>query len=252
MFEKKEEELFSKRLIELSNLAYKKGMPCYTDFLNLNELNIYHTVKHKLAPVHVNIWGGFEHAERKIICFCDTNDSPEFPIKIIKIEPVHPKYKDMLSHRDYLGAVLNLGMERSKVGDIIVEEEGNAYLFCNTIMAALILEQLEKIKHTMVTCSLVSDIEFNYEPKFKEITKSVSSIRLDTILSAAYHTSRSSLTSLISGKKVFVNGKLIESNSFFMKEDDVISVRGYGKFIYKGINSQTKKGRYSITILKYI
>lgn len=252
MFEQKEEELFCKRLIELSNIAYQKGISCYTNFLNLNELNLFDTIKNKLAPVGIKLWGGFEYAERKIICFYDnTNNSIDFPIKTIKIEPVHQKYKDVLSHRDYLGAILNLGIERCKVGDIVIEES-NAYLFCDVVMSTLIVDQLERVKNTMVICSIIDDIEYNIVPKFQEVSGTVSSIRLDAILSVAYRTSRSSITSLISGKKVYVNNRLIQSNSYVIKEEDIISVRGYGKFIYKGINSQTKKGRYSITVLKYI
>ena len=93
---------------------------------------------------------------------------------------------------------------------------------------------------------------WNYEPRTKEITGTVSSIRLDSMLSLAFGSSRSKLVTLIEAGKVYVNGKLITSNGYQLKEDDIISVRGLGRFQYKQVMSQTKKGRYYVTIHLYI
>jgi RNA-binding protein YlmH len=103
----------------------------------------------------------------------------------------------------------------------------------------------------MVSTAIIDRRDFDYKPKFQEIVGTVSSVRLDSILSVAFHTSRSSLTGLIEGGKVFVGGKVILSNSYTLKENDVVSVRGLGKFIYVGTSYQTKKGRYSVKILLY-
>ena len=91
-----------------------------------------------------------------------------------------------------------------------------------------------------------------FKPNLEEIHGTVSSIRLDSILSVAFHTSRSSLTGLIAGGKVYVNSRLTESNSYTLKEGDVVSVRGMGKFIFKEAGDQTKKNRYKVTLLKYV
>lgn len=249
----KEETLFCKRLTELSQFAYQKNLCYYTDFLNLNELNLFYQTKQTFAPTLTKIWGGFEDAERVMVCFY-TNSSfqkPEFPIEVIRVQSSNQKFCDALTHRDYLGAILNLGIERSKIGDILVEETG-AYLFCNKTICSFILDYLTKIKHTNIKCSIVSFQNQQFEPNLQKISGTISSIRLDAILSVAYQSSRTGLTSLISNGKVFVNGRMVESNSYSLKEGDIVSTRGYGRFRYEGINHQTKKGRYSITIMKYI
>ena len=89
-------------------------------------------------------------------------------------------------------------------------------------------------------------------PEYKEISGSISSERLDAIVALAFQTSRSSIVSLIAGGKVYVNGKLIESNAYSIKDGDVISVRGHGKFKYNGIKNTTRKGRLTATVLRYI
>lgn len=94
--------------------------------------------------------------------------------------------------------------------------------------------------------------EFHYVPKVEEIKGSISSVRLDSLLALAFHSSRSKLVAFIEGGKVFVNGKLITSNGYQIKENDIISVRGLGRFRYTETISQTKKGRYYVTIELYI
>ena len=93
---------------------------------------------------------------------------------------------------------------------------------------------------------------FFYEPKVREITGTAASVRLDSLLSLAFGASRSSLTGLIEGGKVFVNGRLVTSNGYQPKEGDLVSVRGMGRFRLQGIGGQSKKGRSYVTLLKYI
>ena len=119
-------------------------------------------------------------------------------------------------------------------------------------MAPFISENLTRIRHTTVSVSQVELGEFHYEPQYKEITGTVASVRLDRLLSMAFGASRSSLTGLIEGGKVFVNGKLVTSNGYQPKEGDLISVRGMGRFRYQGGGGQSKKGREYVTLLRYI
>lgn len=253
MLHDKEETFLKKRLMELANLADRKGIPFYTDFLNLNEQTILHSIERQFGTTLVKEDGGYELAERKLFAFesPDSYSEEPFPITIIKIEVKHVKYSDNLTHRDYLGAILNLGIDRTKVGDIIVDYPV-AYVFCKNEIAAFITETLEKIKHTQVKCSIIEKQDFQIQPKFEEIRKTVSSIRLDAIIALAFQGSRSSLSGLITGEKVFVNGKMISSNSYVLKEGDIVSVRGHGKFRFQEIQTQTKKGRTYVLLQKYI
>lgn len=248
----KEDLLLQRHLLDMANTAYNKGICMYSDFLNLNEQNLFYSLKNELSGIRCFTSGGFRDAERKMICFCGKDECEDisYPISCIKVEPVNKKFSDSLTHRDFLGAVLNLGLDRSKIGDILINEN-EGYLFVHSTISEFIIDQLGKVKHTVIHCSLVDSIDFHYQPRLKEITGTVSSVRLDSVLSIAFQGSRSSLSGLIEGGKVFVGGKLILSNSYTLKENDVVSVRGYGKFIYAGTSYQTKKGRYSVKVLLY-
>lgn len=252
----KEEQILRKHLLDQANAAYNRGICMFSDFLNLNEQNIFLSLKQDLPRIKYFTYGGFSDAERKILCFCgdDSKENIEeidFPIRCIKIVPVNAKFSDTLNHRDFLGAVLNLGLDRGKIGDILINDN-EGFLFTHDQITDFITEQLVKIKHTMVVCEQINQEFFDYQPKLKEIVGTVSSIRLDSILSVAFGSSRSSLTGLIEGGKVYVGGKLVLQNSYTLKDNDVVSVRGLGKFIFSGTSYQTKKGRYSVKILLYI
>lgn len=248
----KDEHFLESRLLELAQKCYHKNIYTYSDFLNLNEQNIFNTILSKLPPISYKLVGGNIYAERKIIVFIpdETYYSYELPISIVKIEPLNLKFGEILSHRDYLGAILNLGIDRSKIGDILICEK-IAYLYVLDSMVDFVIENLVRIKHTSVMCSLhpMEDIEIT--PEFSEITGSVNNIRLDAVISLAFGESRSSIVNYIQDAKVFVNGKLITSNGYTLKEDDIISVRGLGRFIYKEHINITKKGRNLIKILRY-
>ena len=261
----KEEELLIKRIQDLAKIADLKCMTTFSDFLNLNEQNILHQTLQKFPWIHCETSGGYEGAERQIAAFVPdalsyriedvSSDSgfPSFswPISCIRIEPLNLKFAEPLSHRDILGALMHLGIERSRMGDIAVCEN-QFYLFCHESMASLICSELTRIRHTSVRCITTNASDFVYTPKTKEMTGSVASIRLDALMAVAFQSSRSSLLSLISDGKVFVNGKMVVSNGHTLKPEDIVSVRGYGKFRYDGMAGTTKKGRCSVTVQKYI
>lgn len=255
----KDKQLLEKRLIELSRTAYHRDIITYSDFLNLNELNILHSLpKDKLYTSYVT-FGGYDLAERQMAAFLPDAlsfsgmdvESLGFPFSAVSIEPLHEKYSQALTHRDYLGAILNLGIERSKSGDILVEGN-NAVLFIHSGLGDFLQEELTRVKHTSVKLCKVNLNDYQYSPRFEEVKGTVASVRLDSLLSLAFSASRTKLGGLIEGAKVFVNGRLMTTNSYQVKEEDIISVRGMGKFKYKGILSRTKKNRIFVIIHKYI
>ncbi|WP_310603888.1 YlmH family RNA-binding protein [Anaerosporobacter sp.] len=249
----KEEQLLCKRLKELAFSTFNKGFTTYSDFLNLNELNLLLSMKKELPPVEIDLYGGYEDAERKMVCFYQPMKDYDrtFPIHCIKIAPRNEKFSDALTHRDFLGALLNLGIERYTIGDIIIKNK-EGYVFCNDKMCHYIVENLTRIKHTDVRCTQDDNLMITMTPQFQEIRGTVASVRLDAVLALAFNGSRSSLSNLIPAGKVFVNSRLIESISYTLNEGDVVSVRGYGKFIYQEQQNQTKKGRYFVVLKKYI
>ena len=246
------EELFKKRMLELSKKSYYRGILTYSDFLDLNEQNILHSLSFLDTGVQVLLFGGYETAERQMAAFvsdafCCKED---YPIACIKISPLNKKFSDALTHRDYLGSILNLGIERCKIGDILVEEDG-AFVFCYTSMADFLIDEVCRIKHTPVKAERITEESQLPTPKREEISGTVASPRLDSVIGLAFHTSRSSMISYIESGKVFINGKSVVSNGYVLKEGDIVSVRGKGKFQFHSVTSKTKKNRYQVILYKY-
>lgn len=249
----KEEHFLKNRFLELANTAYDRNIYTYTDFLNINEISILKSFIKELPPVNLTLSGGNPYAERQVAIFApeDIYYTENPPITTIEIAPINSKYADTLSHRDFLGAILNLGITRSKIGDIFVRNN-LAYVYCIEDIADYIVENLKKIRHTLISCRIYVDDSVTISPELKEITGTIANIRLDSLIATAFGSSRSSIISFIEGGKVFVNGKLVTSNGYAVKDNDIISVRGKGRFIYNGTKGITKKGRNLISISLYI
>lgn len=244
------ELLLSRRFMELGNMSYQRGIPFFSDFLTLNEQDILNQVMSKMPPICVKTIGGYHLAERKIAAFYP--DEAFFgvqPIVCLSIVPLNQKFAEELTHRDYLGSLMNLGIERSVLGDIVMGEQG-AYLFCHEKISEFVIQELVRIRHTPVMAS-ICEFDEAVAVKKEEITGFVASLRLDAILSLVTKLSRSKVIGYIEEAKVFVNGKLITTNSYNLKENDIISVRGIGKFQYKSVSGTSKKGRQFVTIDKY-
>ena len=174
----------------------------------------------------------------------------DFPVKCIKIEPISKKFAENLTHRDILGSVMNLGIKRSETGDIIVGEN-EAYLFCTAKMSDYICSEITRVRHTVVSCTVTNDIPEKFNDEKTETEIQASSERIDVIISKVFRISRNTCIVLFKEKKIFVNGKNCENNSYVLKENDRVSVRGFGKFIFKNKKGTTRKGNKIIIIEKF-
>lgn len=254
MNNQEEEILLKKRFMDLSRLADKRDIVTFSNFLNLNEINQFFQIAPELST-HYQLSGGYEFAERQMAAFIPDALSYvqdwNFPISCLKFVPSNPRFAEELTHRDILGALMSLGIERSKIGDIKIDE-GVYYVFCVEELSDYLLDSLVSIRHTAVRGEKVDAGSHHIEQKFEEISGIVSSNRLDNLVTFLTGKARAKSVSLIQGQKVFVNEKIILSNSHECKENDVISIRGYGKFIFQGCSGETKKGRVKINIKKYL
>lgn len=248
----KEEQLFRKRMQELARTAYNRDVPVHTDFLNLNEQAVFQSISGSLPSIRYEITGGYEMAERKVVCFLPSYEEvlTEPPFKCLKIAPVNVKFAEELTHRDYLGAVMNLGIEREMTGDILINGQ-EACIFVMDIMADYVMDNLVQIRRTSVSVTLQEDLPGIPGPDFEEITGSLSSVRLDSVVALAGRLSRGKAAALIEGEKVALNGQITVSAAKPLKEGDILSVRGLGKFRYAGTGTETKKGRIMVTVWKY-
>ena len=181
-----EQELCKKKLIDLSRQANRKGIVLFSDFLNLNELNIYHQ-NEKFFETKTEASGGVPFAERQIVAFIPDALYYEwqFPIAYLEIVPSYPKFAEKLGHRDILGSMMNLGVDRSKLGDIVICED-KYFLICEESMAPYFMENLDKIRHTVVKLSPVSADALGQQQKFEEKDGIITSNRLDSMIACVY------------------------------------------------------------------
>lgn len=249
-----QDELLKKRWKELAENSYRNNSYLFTGFLGESELSLFYTVEKELMYAGVKTFGGRENAVRNMVRFGSFEEfgyEEEFPICCIRIEPLQQKFADTFSHRDFLGAVMNLGLERSEIGDIVVQNN-MAFLFASQRMTPVIVEQLDKVKHTHVKCTVTQELPQEAKVRMERMTLQVSSVRTDAVAAKVFRLSRNEMLTHFSSKKVFVNGRLCENNSYNLKEEDVVSVRGFGKFRYAGAVSLSKKGKTNIIVEKYI
>lgn len=244
------EKTLQNHLSDLASRAAEYGYYTYSSFLSLAEQDI---LLHTKVDISYSLFGGFENAERKIAIFGSEKElgfSEKVPITCIKVEPISQKFADELSHRDFLGSVTGLGIKRDITGDIVIYEN-TAYLFCIENIADFITENLKKVKHTDVKCSVCEKLPEKIGDTCEERKIFIPSERADAIIAAAFGISRSESERLFSQKLVFADSRIIEKHDFSLKDGSIISVRGKGRFIYSGIEKTTRKGRFCATIKMY-
>ncbi len=197
-------------------------------------------------------FGGYDDAERVLFIVCPEYIDEETAKEEISALSVKARNLSEMSHRDFLGSLMGLGIKREMVGDIVLMED-RCVIFVRSEIKEYILANLEKIGRHGIEISSC-DIKENLIPqkKTEEISGTVSSIRLDSVLSTALKTSRSKAVELILGKAVLVNFEETENISKTLSEGDIISVRKKGRFKLSHIGGLTRKGRYSVVIEKYI
>ncbi|SFG26847.1 RNA-binding protein YlmH, contains S4-like domain [Lachnospiraceae bacterium C7] len=252
------EELCKKRLLDLGKSANYKNIVMFSDFLNLNEQSIFYAIEKELGCKY-QLFGGYEQAERQMIAFIPDAlyYEWEFPISCLECSIKDTRYSENLTHRDVLGALMHLGIERSVLGDIVFdhsyEDKMVFYIFCDDTMADYICDNLFNIKHTNVNLTKASaETIKNVKINFKERNELIASNRIDALIAKAYRISRADAQKLITSEKVFVNGKQILSYSYSTKSDDIISVRGQGRFKVFFSDELSKKGKIKVRLNFYI
>ena len=282
-----EQELLKARLRELSSRAYQRDILQHTAFLSMSEQAVFLDCRKEFEGAAYCLYGGHEEAERRVIAFLPSY--MELPsakadgeadrdadrdadrkaviaadkktnrkaalfsgiITCVHIRPRNEKFSDELTHRDYLGALMNLGIEREKLGDILTDGT-EAYLFCMADIAPYLCENLNKVRHTSVSCVQIALEACCMRPQYEELSVNVASERLDAVISAVWKLSRGISAELIAGEKVFVDGQTARQAGSGIPEGARVSVRGYGKFIYEGAERETKKGRLYVKVRRFV
>ncbi len=241
------DEQLKKRFRELADRAEIRRSVTYSDFLTLDEQSILNSSGIKTPFV---LYGGYPSAERRVACFnCNYENSAgeESPVRCVRIKPVAPKFADELSHRDFLGTLMGLGIRRETVGDIIIYEN-TGYVYCLPKIAEYISQNVDRVKHTSVKCEAVDSPPADSTALPEKQMIIVPSERLDAIVAAVYKLSRASSQTLFQEGRVFINGRQTNNTSYLARENDIVSVRGFGRFIFCGTAGKTKKERLKVNV----
>ena len=247
-----EDAVFVNRLYDLAEQACKTGKYRFTGFLGLHEQDLLFREQQNLNFVGLTLFGGSADTERRMARFgCEGLCGYEqaFPITLLRLTPRSQKYADALSHRDVLGALMGLGIERNCVGDIYIKEN-IAFVFVADQMADLVCRELSSAKHTTLDCEKIEALPDGVGTALRQENFLVASERLDCIVAAVFNLSRDAAAQLFLHEKVFVNGKTMQGNRT-APENAVISVRGFGRLRYGGVESVSRKGKPRVTVWIY-
>lgn len=251
-----EKELLINKIIDKYNQSNKNKKITNTNFLNTTEIQI---AKRDLQNINYLLFGGYEESERKAIFFIPKLSSKAVlakylsnTIKAVRIV-LHKDSTTRLNHRDYLGILISIGIEREKIGDILVREDG-ADIITFLEIAEFICTEL--LKYSQFKSSQITIINTNkvlpIETKFEEKRIVLSSLRLDNFVSELANLSRKMTENLINNEKVLVNNKTEKKGTKQIKEKDILTIRGKGKYIIEKLEGRNKKNKEVVIVKHYI
>ena len=246
-----EGESMAVKLVDFAEQARKSQKYKLSGFLTPFEQSMAETIAKTLGDLKVEFDGGFIGAERKRAAFChvDFEGTPAFEIAVIKAEWNGEFAR--LGHRDVLGSVLSLGIEREIVGDIIATKEF-AKILVDKKLADYFVMNLKQIGGTNVETTIDELTEIApKEERVKEIKATVASLRADSIAAAGFGMSRSKAATEIAADKVKLNWQSVKNAAQSIKEGDVLSMHGRGRLEVTEIRGQTKKGRIGVLLKRF-
>jgi len=234
-------------LYERYLISKDKNIPMFGK--NFYTPNIWSWFEKKLSSkdFKVETNGFFEDAERRMISFNNVYENP-FPMKLIKIQNTS-KFSN-LTHRDFLGGILSIGIERNKIGDLLVDKN-ICYVPVYDEIENFVVYNIDKISKVVCSAEVIEDFELLPKVNFKEEIILVSSLRIDGIISRIINISRSSAVTMIEQGQVLINYVKIKDKSYELKGEERITIRGFGKFILGNCIGNSKSGRIKIVIKKY-
>lgn len=245
-------DVMLRHLLDLCRKSGKTGSWQYSAFLSPAEQDDLLRCP-DAAVFSFFLAGGYEGAERKIMAAGNETElgPPELPLSVVAVAPKSGKFAEDLSHRDYLGAVLGLGIDRSLIGDILIRDK-RAWIICLSSAADMIAASLSQVRRTSVTAAVTGPDVPELCPRYSSLRMNVASERLDAVVASFAGLSRGQAEKLFSAEKVFVNGRTVTDRSTQLRPGDILSVRGFGKAVYDGIEHETRKDRLWVILRKYV
>ncbi len=258
-YKKQEDKMCLSQVLDKIEFSSTREKIEYTDFLDMYQISLVENFLRKTKISNYELYGGYEEAERKIlIIYPEKYDKKMIEknynkmirvVRVILPEEEQGKY----NHRNYLGGIVKLGLNRQKVGDILVSNDGADIIVINDFAEILKKEigLLTRFEKSNIEIEEIESLR-KKEIRVEEIKIIVPSLRLDNIVSDLAKTSRNKAVQIINQERVFINGQNETKQSKQIKINDIITIRGKGRFIIKESVGNTRSGRTVLLIEKYI
>ena len=240
------DKLYLSKMDDGVYLCGKRQQPYFFSFLSEREQAVAGAHLDSIGFHQYGFFGGYESAERKLLGLFFDEEQP-FPIAAVAFEF---RESDKLTHRDFLGALMSLGIERETVGDILVED-GRCVAFVKSEISDYVISQIFKVGNVGVKVSLTDAQNLPKGRGFEEKDYTVASLRLDAVVSAVTGLSREKSKRIIQMGNVTHNHLECQNGSRQVELNDVLTVRGKGKYVINGVLGETKKHRIRISIIHY-
>lgn len=241
------EKFFYAKLDDGITLCERRHKPYFFSFLTEREQMLAERYMVSLGFCRYAFFGGYAGAERQMLGIFSNEEEEAFPLCALELTF---RKSDKLTHRDFLGALMSLGIERETIGDILVED-GRCIIFVKEEIASFIRSQLFKVGNAGIK---ISDADTGFLPKGRgcdERLCTVSSLRLDAVVAAATGVSREKAKQLVVSGSVSHNYEPCQNISRLTAEKDVLTIRGKGKYVINGVQGETKKHRIKLSMIHY-
>ena len=249
------DRLLASRVSDAFEAAGRQYVPRFVGFLDGHQRRIAQQICDQQAcgrragECSALFWGGFEGAERTVLGVFPPFGEPEtaaFPIRCVRIGW---KFRE-LTHRDFLGSLLSLGIRRDKIGDIVVGD-GECAVMLDEAVACFVMQNLEKVGGAGVRCEEADGASVHVQAQFDELSDTVASPRLDCVVASLGNMSRTESGRLITNGLISVDFETVMNSSAPVCEGSTVSIRGHGRFIIDAIGPATRKGRLKFSARRY-
>ncbi len=258
-YRKQEDKICLSQVLDKIEFSKTREKIENTDFLDMYQISLVENFLRKIKFENYKLYGGYEESERKILIIYPEKYNESMleknyskMLKVVRVS-LPEEEKGKYTHRNYLGGIVKLGLKREKVGDILVSDDGADIVVVDDFAEILKQElpNLTRFEKSEITIEEIKNIR-KKEIKLEEIKIIVPSLRLDNIVSDLAKTSRNKAAQIINQERVFVNGQNETKLSKQIKLQDIITIRGKGRFVVKEFAGTTRSGRTIVVIEKYV
>lgn len=251
-----EQRLLLAKVLDRLEQAERRGAPAAMDFFSPQEQVLTEKFLH-MAGVSADrylFFGGYDGAERKMLLFLPDWMEQEAAVKQFPLYCLRAVFRpeDALTHRDLLGSLMGMGISREKVGDLLVSDASCDLITAESV-GEFLLQNWESAGRARLAVTAIMPQELCVpEIRCEEVRDTVQTLRLDAVAATGFRLARGKAAALIESGKVQVNWKDCMKSDHLLREGDVVSARGFGKFKLAQVGGVTRKGRTGIVILRYL